>query len=67
MLTLTKIKPDFVYRNNKVVAAIIDIDTFDEIMEKFEDEEDIAYLKEARNKTLTYRKFGEYLAERENV
>ncbi len=35
-------------------------------MEKFEDEEDIAYLKDARNKTLTYRKFGEYLAERKN-
>ncbi|MCX6152721.1 MAG: hypothetical protein NT007_01030 [Candidatus Kapabacteria bacterium] len=67
MLTLTEIKPDFVYRNDKVVAAIIDIDIFNELIEKFEDEEDIAYLKEARNKTMDYRKFGEYLTERENV
>ncbi|MDP2364964.1 MAG: hypothetical protein Q8M94_14495 [Ignavibacteria bacterium] len=67
MLTLTDMKPDFVYRNNKVVAAIIDIDVFDEIIERLEDEEDIAYLKDARNKTLNYRKFGEFLAERENV
>ena len=63
MLTLTNIKPDFVYRNNKVVAAKIDIDTFDEIIEKFEDEEDIACLKETRNQTLSYRKFGELIFE----
>jgi hypothetical protein len=67
MINLTEIKPDFIYRNNKVVAAIIDIDVFDEILEKFEDEEDILYLKNARNKTLNYRKFNEYLSERENV
>jgi hypothetical protein len=67
MLTLSKFKPDFIYRDNKAVAAIIDIEAFDEIIGMLEDEEDIAYLKEARKKTLKYRSFKDYLAERENV
>ena len=67
MLTISKLKPDFIYRNNKPVAAIIDIEVFDEIIEKFEDDEDVAYLKEARKKNLKYRNFKEYLAERRNV
>ncbi len=45
----------------------MDIDVFDEIIERLEDEEDIAYLKDARNKTLNYRKFGEFLGEQEDA
>ena len=67
MHALNGIKSDSGDRNYIADAAKIDIDVSDEIMEKFEDEEDIAYLKETRNQTLSYRKFGEYLAERENV
>jgi len=67
MLTISKIKPDFIYRNNKAVAAIIDIDVFNEIIEKFEDDEDVAFLKKARNKTMEFRNFKDYLAERHNV
>lgn len=65
MLTLSKVKPDFIYRDDKPVAAIIDIETFNEIIEKFEDEEDIAYLKTAGNGELNFRDFNEYLKERE--
>jgi len=64
---MSKFKPAFIYRDNKAVAAIIDIDVFDEIIEKLEDEEDIAYLKSARKETLNYRKFTDYLSERRNV
>jgi hypothetical protein len=67
MITLSKLNPDFIYRDNKAVAAIIDIDIFDEIIEKLEDEEDVSYLKEARKKTLNYRKFKDYISEKKNV
>ena len=65
MLTLSNVKPDFIYRDDKPVAAIIDIEIFNEIIDKFEDEEDIAYLKDARNGELSFREFNDYLKERE--
>jgi hypothetical protein len=67
MLTLSKFKPDFIYRDNKAIAAIIDIEAFNEIIDMLEDQEDITYLKEVREKTLKYRSFKDYLAERKNV
>lgn len=67
MLSISKIKPDFIFRDKKPVAAIIDIDVFNDIIERLEDEEDIAFLKQARENVLEFRDFGEFLAEQKNV
>ncbi len=67
MLTVSKIKPDYIYRDNKAIAAVIDIDIFNEIIEKIEDDEDIAYLKEARKRPLKFRKFSEYVNEKQVI
>ena len=60
-------KPDYIYRDNKPVAAIIDIAVFEEILDKLEDVEDIEFLKESRKSILDYRNINDYLKERENV
>ncbi|NLO18304.1 MAG: hypothetical protein GX121_00245 [Ignavibacteria bacterium] len=65
MLTISKIKPDYIYRDNKIIAAVIDI--FNEILEKIEDDEDIAYLKEARKRQLNFRKFSDYVDEKQDI
>lgn len=67
MLTISKIKPDYIYRDNKIIAAVIDIDIFNEILEKIEDDEDIAYLKEARKRQLNFRKFSDYIDEKQGI
>lgn len=56
-------KPDFVYRDDKPVAVILDIDDYYEILERLEDEEDIEYLRTVREKPLQFRSFNEYLSE----
>ena len=43
-------KPDFVYRDDKPVAVIMDIDDYNEILERLDDEEDIEYLRTIREK-----------------
>jgi len=67
MLSISNIKPDFIYRNKKPVAAIIDINVFNEIIEKLEDEEDITYLKTARENEMVFRDFDDFLMEQENI
>mgnify|MGYP006904095339 CR=1 FL=1 len=34
MISIEQIKPDFVYRNNEVVATILDINVFNNILER---------------------------------
>lgn len=51
-------------RNGKAVSVIIPIKDYEELLERAEDAEDIAWLKRARRKKLNYRGLEEYLEER---
>ena len=55
---------DYIYRDNKPIAVILNIDVFNEIIERIEDFEDMEYIKELRKKPLKLRSFKSYLAEK---
>ena len=56
--------PEIVIRNGKPVSVILPMKTYEELLERAEDAEDVAYLKKARKKPLHYRPLKEYLADR---
>jgi len=60
----TSREPEIVTRNGKPVSVIIPIEEYEELLERAEDAEDIAWLKRLRRKKLNYRPLEEYLAER---
>jgi PHD/YefM family antitoxin component YafN of YafNO toxin-antitoxin module len=60
--TLTE--PEIVTRNGKPVSVIIPIQDYEELLERLEDREDAAWLKQGRRKPLHYRPLEEFLAER---
>ena len=57
-------EPEIVTRNGKPVAVIIPIKDYEELLERAEDVEGVAWLKRARKKKLNYRPLEEYLAAR---
>ena len=57
-------KPEIVTRNGKPVSVILPIKDYEELLERAEDAEDVAWLKRARRKKLHYRPLEEYLAKR---
>jgi PHD/YefM family antitoxin component YafN of YafNO toxin-antitoxin module len=60
----TRLEPEIVTRNGKPVSVIIPIKAYEELLERAEDLDDAAWLKEARRKPLHYRPVEDYLAER---
>ena len=56
-------EPEIVTKNGKPVSVIIPIKEYEEMIERLEDAEDVAYLKEARRKPLHYRPLAEVLAD----
>ena len=56
--------PEIVTRNGKPVSVIIPIKDYEELLERVEDAQDVAWLKRARSKPLHYRPLEDYLAER---
>jgi prevent-host-death family protein len=58
----TRRRPEIVTRNGKAVSVIIPIKDYEELLERAEDAEDVAWLKQARRKKLHYRPLEEYLA-----
>jgi prevent-host-death family protein len=60
----TNQEPEIVTRNGKPVSVIIPIKDYEELLERAEDAEDIAWLKRARRKKLSYRLLEDYLTER---
>jgi len=60
----TRRKPQIVTRNGKPVSVIIPIKDYEELLERVEDAEDVAWLKQARGGKLEYRPLEEYLAKR---
>ena len=57
-------EPEIVTRKGKPVSVIIPIKDYEELLERVEDADDVAWLKRARRKPLHYRPLEEYLAER---
>lgn len=60
--TLTE--PEIVTRKGKPVSVILPIKDYEELLERVEDAEDVAWLKRTRKRPLHYRPLEEYLAER---
>lgn len=58
-------QPEIITRGGKPVSVILPIAVYEELLERLEDAEDIAYLKKARERKTDFRPFNEYLKERE--
>jgi PHD/YefM family antitoxin component YafN of YafNO toxin-antitoxin module len=56
-------KPEIVTKKGKPVSVILPIKQYQEMMERLEDAEDVAWLKKARRKKLQYRPLEEVLAD----
>ena len=59
-------EPEIVTRKGKPVSVILPIKHYEELLERLEDIEDIAWLKRARQKPLHYRPLEDYLATRKS-
>lgn len=57
-------EPEVIVRDGKPVSVILPIKDYEELLERLEDAEDVAYLKKLRSKPLSFRPLSEYLAER---
>ena len=64
MDTRTKKKePEIILRGGKPAAVIIDIDEYQEMLERLEDAEDLKILAEMRQKPLKFKRLEDFLAE----
>lgn len=59
-------EPEVVIREGKPVSVIGPIAQYEELLERPEDAEDIAYLRETRKNRTSFRSFSEYLKDRES-
>jgi hypothetical protein len=57
-------EPEVIVRDGKPVSVILPIKEYEELLERLEEAEDVAYLKKLRSKPLSFRPLSEYLAER---
>jgi len=55
---------EIVTRKGKPVSVILPIKDYEELLERVEDAEDTAWLRQARRKPLQYRPLEDYLAAR---
>jgi hypothetical protein len=56
-------EPEIVTRNAKPVSVILPIKKYEEMIERLEDAEDIAWLKRARRRKLQFRPLEDVLAD----
>lgn len=56
-------EPEIVTKNGKLVSVILPIKRYQEIIERLEDSEDVAWLKKVRRKKLHYRPLEDVLAD----
>lgn len=57
-------EPEIVTRKGKPVSVILSIKQYEALLDRLEDAEDVAYLKKAHSRPLSFRPLKEYLAER---
>jgi PHD/YefM family antitoxin component YafN of YafNO toxin-antitoxin module len=55
--------PEIILRKGKPTAVILDIDEYQEMLERLEDVEDLKLLEKMRKKYLNFRKLDEFLKE----
>lgn len=55
--------PEIVLRKGKPSAVILDIDEYQEMLERLEDVEDLKMLQEMRKKPLKFRRLEDFLKE----
>jgi hypothetical protein len=63
-MSATLLEPEIVTRKGKPVSVILPIKAYEELLERLEDADDVAWLKRTRKARLQYRSLEEYLAER---
>ncbi len=60
----TLLEPEIITRKGKPVSVILPIKEYQELLERAEDTDDLAWLKRARQKPQHYRPLEDYLAAR---
>jgi len=58
-----RIPPEFVFREGKPRAVILDIEEYQDMLERLEDLEDLKMLERMRKESLTFRRLDEFLKE----
>lgn len=58
-----KKEPEIIFRGGKPAAVIIDIDVYQEMLERLEDADDLKILAEMRQEPLKFKKLEDFLAE----
>ncbi len=56
-------EPQIVFRGGKPSAVILDIDVYQDLLERLEDVEDLQMLARMREKPLSFRKLDSFLKE----
>ena len=54
---------EVVYRNGKPAAVILDIDRYEELLERVEDIDDLRALREMRKRPVRFRRLEDFLSE----
>lgn len=62
-MTRTKRKPQYVVEDGRPTAVIVDIQQYEEMLEKLDQAEDLAQLQQMRKRPLKFRSMSEFLAE----
>ncbi len=60
MKTKTKTQ-EIIYRDGKPAAVIIDIDEYQEMLERLEDADDLKVLREMRSRKMSFSKLDDFL------
>ena len=60
------LEPEIVTRKGKPVSVILPVKAYQELLERLQDAEDLAWLKRARKTPLHYRPLEDYFAERKS-
>ena len=55
--------PELVLRDGKPAAVIVDIDEYQDMLERLEDADDIKMLEEMRKRPLEFQRIGDFLKE----
>lgn len=63
-MTQQKNPPQIVVRDGKATAVILDIDEYEQMLERLEELDDLAALQSMRQAPLEFRKLDEFLNER---
>jgi PHD/YefM family antitoxin component YafN of YafNO toxin-antitoxin module len=55
--------PGIVYRDNKPVSVILDLEDYNEMLNRLEDLEDLKFIKNLKSKSLKFRRLNDFLAD----